>query len=370
MIASGGVRSNLEITDSKCDVFTRKRRLCHEMIFIISTLKNRLYPYLNPCGNQLLWDFLKKLVCHFEVLFFIFSGASQHHWLALGGLSLLILQKPKEFLRWLLSHPSLSGERSQRSFSLKKFWDGISQFGMYIEITQVFGGFLLPWKTNMSPENQWVGEDVFPYWRGPLFRGHVGFRGVYLCRKLGFVGGYLLNIDMGVYCHCWADTTEFEFNSDTSKGHYRVQIVSFSKASLFFHIHVFYKWIIIPESHQILAIPCNSSSFLLFFHAKLRHYSDTVGQWYRTVLGMVPGPSRELLEARIISRLGDAGGYVFKLMKVYRGRCIYTWNPKWPLFLIGKRPRFWEGLKPQKGGQTGFQVYIYILYIILYNSYI
>ena len=32
-----------------------------------------------------------------------------------------------------------------------------------------------PWKTNMSPGNQWV-EDVFPI-EIVLFRGHVSFRG-------------------------------------------------------------------------------------------------------------------------------------------------------------------------------------------------
>jgi len=50
------------------------------------------------------------------------------------------------------------------------------------------------------------------------------------------------------------------------------------------------------------------------FHAKLRHYSDTVGQWYRTVLGWclsvagTPG-SKDYFQA------GGCWGYVFKLMK-------------------------------------------------------
>ena len=35
-----------------------------------------------------------------------------------------------------------------------------------------------PWKTNMSPENQWLG-DVFPIEIVPFFRGHVSLSGMY-----------------------------------------------------------------------------------------------------------------------------------------------------------------------------------------------
>ena len=175
-----GVRSNLRITDSKCDCIHRKRRLCHEW-FIISTLKTD-YPYLNPCGNQLLW-ISWKTGCHLDVFFkYLLFRCLAHHWLGLGVLVYWYCRNlgvPEA----VLSHPSLSGERSQRSFPSRSLGWNFPVWDVLIYHTG-FGGFYSPENLHV-PWKPMVGRCI-PYWNSPCFGDMLVFGGVPL-PKLGFV---------------------------------------------------------------------------------------------------------------------------------------------------------------------------------------